>query len=101
MDTTVLPTDAAAGLVAGHVDQLWQQWANDTEMPGCCPVCCAPCHALKQLLELGLLDELYGVYADHVGGELSTWDPKQRMVRRDWLEQAWSVDRGGCHQDDC
>jgi hypothetical protein len=95
-ETTTMPTLTAAWLVAGHVDNLWQQWANDKEMPGCCPECCGPCAGLKALLDAGQLDDLYGAYVDHVGGEIATWDPVKRQVGRDWLAEAWSVDRG-CH----
>lgn len=96
MTETTMPTHVAAWLVAGHVDNLWQQWANDEEVPGCCPQCCGPCAGLKELLDLGLLDELYGAYVDQFGGYMLTWDAAKRQVGRDWLLAAWSVDRG-CH----
>lgn len=98
-ELTAMPTLVAARLVAGHVNLLWQQWANDEEHPGCCPTCCGPCSALYDLRELGLLDELYGAYADHVGGEMETWDPVARQVRRAWLDEAWGVDLGCCEAE--
>lgn len=87
-----MPTLTAARLVAGHVDNLWSQWANDDEVPGCCPLCCGPCAALKDLLDRGQLDELYGVYVDQGFGEMDTWDAERRQVGRDWLRKAWSAD---------
>lgn len=96
--TTTLPTLTAARLVAGHVNMLWQHWANDPEMPGCCPHCCGPCAALKDLYDRGQLDTLYGAYQDSVGGDNEVWDPVLRQVRRGWLLQAWSFDLG-CRSD--
>lgn len=90
MTTTTMPTLTAAFLVAGHVDNLWQQWANDKDVPGCCPECCGPCAGLKDLLDRGQLDELYGAYMAHTGGESETWDAEKRQVGRTWLAEAWS-----------
>jgi len=98
MTTTTMPTLAAAFLVAGHVGDLWSQWAHDKETPGCCPTCCGPCAALKDLLDRGQLDDLYGVYVDHVGGGHEPWDADKGQVGRDWLTQAWSVDLGCCER---
>jgi hypothetical protein len=91
----LLPVDVAADLIAGHVDLLWNSWANDSERPGCCVECCAPCHALKELLDLGLLDELYGHYIRKAGAGTetgwSTWDPEKHQVGRRWLYEAWGI----------
>jgi hypothetical protein len=95
-DIAAMPTLTAAFLVTGHVNNLWSQWANDKEAPGCCPECCAPCGALKDLLDRGQLDELYGAYMDHCGTDSDTWDVDKRQVGREWLLEAWSVDLG-CH----
>lgn len=97
--TTTMPTHVAALLVAGHVNNLWHQWANDKDVPGCCPRCCGPCAALKELFDTGQLDDLYGAYMDRVGGESDTWDPERRTVGRAWLLKAWSVELT-CHDDD-
>jgi hypothetical protein len=94
--TTTMPTLTAARLVAGHVDHLWNQWANDKEVPGCCTECCGPCAALKDLLDRGQLDELYGVYVDQGFGETATWDAEKRQVDRRWLLAAWSFPLGCC-----
>ncbi|MEU4558495.1 hypothetical protein AB0F72_08895 [Actinoplanes sp. NPDC023936] len=83
--STTLPTLTVARLVAAHVNQLWQAWANDAEHPGCCYLCCASCTALKDLYDRGELDALYGVYVHHVGGSWEGWDSARRQVRRDWL----------------
>jgi hypothetical protein len=95
---TTMPTQIAAWLVAGHVDQLWQQWANETDpdMRGCCNRCCGPCAAMKELYDRGELDALYGAYVGRVGGDMETWDAEKRQVGREWLHEAWSVDPG-CH----
>ena len=93
--TVSMPTLVAARLVAGHVDLLWQAWANGPDdARGCCPVCCGPCSALKDLLDAGLLDELYGTYVDQGFGEMETWDAEKRQVGRKWLLEAWAVDMG-------
>lgn len=91
--TTTMSTLTAARLVAGHVDILWDQWANGDE-GGCCPWCCAPCAALKDLLATGQLDELYGTYVDQGFGEMDTWDAERRQVERTWLTEAWSANLG-------
>lgn len=100
--TITLPTLAAARLVAGHVDILWQQTQNgDEDFRGCCPQCCAPCAALKELLATGQLDFLYGEYLASTGGfDTETYDAPMGQVGREWLLKAWSVDRV-CHQKEC
>jgi hypothetical protein len=85
---TCMPTIVAAQLVAGHVDILWDEWAAGR---GCCPECCASCGALRDLLESGQLDELYGYYLNHDNGENSAWDNEMHQVGRQWLTEAWSV----------
>lgn len=93
--TVILPADLAADLVAGHVDMLWNSWANDSKRPGCCVECCAPCHALKELLDMNRLDELYGHYIRRAGSGVetgwSTWDPVKHQVGRRWLYEAWGI----------
>jgi hypothetical protein len=93
-ETVELPRQVAGRLVAGHVNILWQHAAS-----GCCPVCCAPCKALKELLDAGQLDDLYGAWVgdDRSGSDI--WDPEKRQIRRDWLLNAWNVDLG-CHDRD-
>lgn len=92
---TTMPTLTAARLVAGHVDNLWSQWVNEREP--CCPQCCAPCAALHDLMECGLLDRLYLAYLDSVGGRLSaTWDYDKGEINRVWLLEAWKPGSVGC-----
>jgi hypothetical protein len=98
VNTVTMPTLTAARLVAGHVDRLWDAWANDGDMPGCCPECCGPCAALKDLYDRGELDGLYGAYVDQGFGEMDTWDAEKRQVGRGWLLEAWSVDLGCGHE---
>lgn len=98
-ESVTLPTLTVARLVAAHVNDLWMTWANDTEWPGCCYNCCASCAALKDLHGKGQLDELCGVYIDHVGGTWSGWDAEKRQAGGDWLTEAWSVGRNCCPED--
>lgn len=91
-----LPVDVVADLVAGHVNILWSQVVND--VCGCCTVCCMPCNALHQLLEMDLLDELYQVHHRRSGGESAVWDEKRSQIDRSWLDRAWTGDRF-CHEE--
>jgi hypothetical protein len=88
-----IPKEAAVLLVAGAVNELWSQWAND-DPPGCCPRCCPPCHGLLLLDATGQLDNLYGAYVARAGGADEAWDPVHQRIDRAWLTQVWSVDRG-------
>lgn len=96
--TATMPLSVAADLVAGHVDTLWNQVVNDEDMHGCCPRCCAPCHALRELLKLGQLDFLYGQYMQVSGGESSVWDTGKQQIDRSWFAGAWRNDLG-CHEE--
>lgn len=93
MSTTAIPTRVAAFLVAGHIHQLWYQ-SQDEDHPGCCPVCCGPCWALRQMLDTGQLDALFRAYIEETGAGDSTWDEAVGRIDRVWLERAWSVDLG-------
>lgn len=93
MSLTCLSTTTVAYLVANALHHLWSS-TQDPVLPGCCPVCCGPCSALRDLLGLGRLDDLYGEYLAIGDGESQLWDPVARQVRRDWLIPAWSVDLG-------
>lgn len=94
-----MPLSVTARLVAGHVNILWNQWANE-DLAGCCPKCCAPCSALKELLDLGLLDRLYGVYVEETDAKDSAvWDDAMHEIGRGWLLSAWSADLD-CHDGD-
>lgn len=92
-----IPTDVAADLVAGHVHTLWSQVVNDEDMRGCCKRCCAPCHALAELLDLGLLDDLYEIYHRTTGGQSDVWDEDRQEIDRVWFADAWRDDLG-CHE---
>lgn len=80
-------------LVAGHVNQLWDQWQNSEE-GGCCNQCCGPCWALKELLDRGALDGYYAAYLKDAGGGSDVWDEKNQQIDRKFLTEAWAVDRG-------
>jgi hypothetical protein len=92
-----IPVEVASDLVAGHVHHLWNQVVND-DLRGCCKRCCAPCNALSQLLELGLLDDLYEIYHGASGGDSEVWDDQRGEIDRRWFDRAWSQDLG-CHVD--
>ena len=80
---------AVAGLARFALDQLWQ-----AEDEGCCPTCCDPCGALRDLLDAGVLDRLLAVSSGATG---SSWwvDGK---VDRAWLARAWR--RTDCHDEE-
>lgn len=93
--TVQISQRATAYLVAGALNHLWTMWATDSH---CCNVCCVPCIALKELLDNGQLDVLYGAYLDACdGGHDHTWDDETKQVKRDWLDQVWSGPRE-CHE---
>ena len=92
--TVQISKRAIAYLTAGALNHLWQMWVNDET---CCNVCCVPCIALKELLDKGQLDELYGVYMEACdSGHDDTWDAVNGKVKRTWLGQVWSGPRE-CH----
>ncbi len=95
-----IPVDVAADLVAGHIHILWSQVVNedDPDLRGCCKRCCAPCHALAQLLDLGLLDDLYQVHHNATGGQSAVWDENRMEIDRAWFAGAWRDDLG-CHEE--
>ena len=93
MTITRMPTRTAAYLVANALHHLWSS-TQDPALPGCCPECCGPCSALRNLLHAGQLDDLYGEYLAIGDGESQLWDPAARQVRRDWPIPAWSMDLG-------
>lgn len=94
---TTMPTLTAALLVDGALSHLW--YLTQDEAPaGCCPHCCSNCKGLKDLLDRGQLDTLYGVFVDRRGGDGHYWDAELRQVDRAWLLGAWSVDLG-CRED--
>lgn len=67
-------------------------WGSDQE-DGCCDRCCAPCAAIRLLLDDGRLDD---AIRDR-GPSHSWWDDATAGVDRGWLERAWRLT--GCHDD--
>jgi hypothetical protein len=95
---TTMPTLTAARLVAGHVDLLWGQWVNESE--GCCAHCCAPCAALKDLMDCGLLDDLYRAYMNSASaGLIAVWDYDKDEINRRWLLDAWRSGSADCNHE--
>lgn len=102
-------------LIHFAIDQIWYSSreaapdgydfdADPVDYHGCCPVCCAPCHAIAELRDAGTLDQWVLAWPDTLPGT-SWWDEEKQQVRRDWLEQAWAYALTGalcCHcPDDC
>lgn len=90
-----IPVDVVADLVAGHLHTLRNQ-VLDKDMRGCCKRCCAPCHALAELLDTGLLDDLYEAYYRASGDRSDVWDEGRQEINRTWFANAWRDDLG-CH----
>lgn len=66
---------------------------------GCCPVCCAACKVLSELMDLGELD-IWATSADSDMTGISWWDEAHNVVRRDWLQRSWSqTHQLGCGSD--
>ncbi len=66
---------------------------------GCCPECCAPCAALKELLDAGTLDQWTLAWPDTLHSN-AWWDDSRQRVDRDWLARNWAnADNLGCHDD--
>ncbi|WP_431881695.1 hypothetical protein [Micromonospora chalcea] len=85
--------DVIAMLIDAELTHLWLTERDE----GCCPECCAPCAALKRLLELGQLDDLIRSRA----GRNDWWDADNDQVDRVWLAAAWRrTDCGGQHQNE-
>lgn len=93
-ETLALPMSILAPLVAGHVNILWDQTVNqEEEDAGCCQVCCAPCRALADLIQMDVLDSIYAAYLDQSGGrDSAVWDRKNNQIDRNWLSKAWPSD---------
>jgi hypothetical protein len=87
----VVPAQTAAYLVAGHLDFLYV----DDQAEGCCPECCAPCRALKQLLDAGQLDNLARPYYEGEGRDSEVW--LDGRVDREFLNRAWRMTN--CHDE--
>lgn len=90
-DLVAMDAQVAAFLIAGALDDLW--YADQEE--GCCPQCCAPCAALKQLLDAGRLDDLVRPYEEQFSSE--TW--LNGEVDRNFLARAWRMT--DCHDETC
>lgn len=100
-----MDVDPRAGrLTHFALDMLWQD-SPDAALDGgakyaygCCPVCCAPCVALADLLAGGELDRWVLAWPDTLSPGTGWWADSGR-VDRGWLLRAWSrTDRMGCHE---
>jgi len=81
-------------MLADHA--LTQVWEIDQhpDGDGCCPQCCAPCAALKQLLDAGLLDDLLRPRMQPCGSD-ERWDYTADRVDRAILARVWRMT--SCH----
>lgn len=86
MSTVTIDATAAQWLVAGALNLLYPEDPDDGV---CCPVCCGPCAALKQLLDAGQLDDIARGYAE---GGWDWWDETADQVNRARLMRAWRLD---------
>lgn len=77
--------DAVAELADHAITSLWMGDQDE----GCCPTCCAPCHALRVLLDAGVLDQLIALRPGHE--RCDTWDAERGQVDRAFLERAWRL----------
>lgn len=69
---------------------------QDSEHLGCCPECCAPCHAMYSLLAAGELDIWVRQWPEDL--DCSWWDATNDRVDRGFLTRAWAnSDQLGCH----
>ena len=69
---------------------------------GCCPECCAPCHALKDLDDEGVLDSVVRLWAEYDDGtptltNHSWW--KEDKVDREWMYGQWHTGQMNCSHD--
>lgn len=76
------------------IGQLAAEALNRIDDEGCCPRCCAPCHAVRTLLTLGQLDAIMRTFIIECGGGWRWWDGDR--VDRAWLADAWA--RTDCHE---
>lgn len=90
MTDVTLPARVAELLIADALGALW----GADETTGCCPACCGPCSALKELLDAGRLDDLVREY----GRDCFWWDEANDRVDREWLTGAWRMT--ACHEED-
>ncbi len=73
--------------------------ADPDDYLGCCPLCCAPCVVLADLLRKGDLDQLVAAWRPDSLPGTAWWDTENDRVDRAWLTRAWSqTERLGCAQ---
>lgn len=63
-------------LVIGKTDQ------------GCCPVCCACCFVLKQMIDANVIDHI--ISFSRIGHDEYDWWVDGKLDRR-WLDAAWNL----------
>lgn len=54
---------------------------------GCCPDCCAPCYALRELDQQGILDDVVLMAPEYLWVDIA-WR-KDGKVNREWLAAVW------------
>lgn len=71
-----------------------------TSEDGCCTKCCAPCAALKELDEQGILEEVVHLWEFHDDGTPTLIDDgawwKNGKVDRSWMYHQWSIGEVAC-----
>lgn len=79
----IINDEAGAWLTVHALNQISQA---DIDV-GCCPQCCAPCHAVSLLVQDGTLDTIVEPVADGY----DWWDAEAGTVDRDLLHRAWRM----------
>lgn len=82
---------AFAALARSALDVLYQV---DQE-GGCCPLCCAPCRALRDLRFRGRLNDILAVDPGSLGS--AWWDETAGGVDDEFLCRAWRLTE--CHDE--
>lgn len=80
---------AFASLARFALDVLYQADQDG----GCCPLCCAPCAALRSLRFTGRLND---IVAQDPGSTQSVWWVEGQGVNDGFLRHAWRMT--GCHE---
>src|ERR1700710_1764270 len=91
--TVTMDARTAAWLVCATLGEHVWDGDCDEDDEGCCPECCAPCGAIRQLRDAGQLDDILRG-TDFASG-WSYWDDELDQVDRVMLDRVWRMEE--CH----